>query len=218
MLISNRIAKDSGVLDKKASSGTFSPFGPMAQGKIKNLEIGALKAEQVSVMVLDHPTVKTFSEFFKKDYGEIDGIVGFPFFARYRMTVDYQAKELTFAPNGYQPADVMESMMKMLLGPRDNEGKPKIVAAAGQWGIIVEKDMKDEDAGVTIKTVMDGSAAAKAGLKTGDRLLTIDGRWTDSVGDAYQAAGYIKPGKTAPVIIKRDGKEMKLTVTPTSGL
>ena len=71
---------------------------------------------------------------------------------------------------------------------------------------------------MTIKTVMAGSAAEKAGLKTGDRLLTIDGRWTDSVGDTYQAASFVKPGKAVPVSVKRDGKEMKITVTPVNGL
>jgi PDZ domain/Aspartyl protease len=218
MLITNRAGRDSGILDKKSTSNILSPFGPMTQAKIKKMEIGPLKAEDVNAMVFDHPTVKAFSEFFKKDYGEIDGIVGFPFFAKYRMTVDYKAKELTFTPNGYVPTDVMQRMMNMLLKQDPDKGKPKIVAAAGQWGIIVEKEMKDEDAGVTIKTVMDSSAADKAGLKAGDRLLTIDGRWTDSVGDAYQAAGYVKPGKSAPVVIKRDGKEMKLTVTPANGL
>src|SRR5258708_6205859 len=98
MLMTNKSALDSGVLEKKGSS--FSLFGPMAQAKIKTLEIGGLKAENVNAMVFDHPTVKAFSEFFKKDHGEIDGIVGFPFFARFRTTVDYQAKELTFVPNG----------------------------------------------------------------------------------------------------------------------
>jgi S1-C subfamily serine protease len=112
----------------------------------------------------------------------------------------------------------MESMMKMLLGGQENKGKPRIAAAAGQWGIIVEKEMKDEEAGVKVKTVMEGSAAEKAGLKSGDQLLTIDGRWTDSVGDTYAAAAFAKPGKPAPILIKRDGKEMKLTVIPLSGL
>ena len=45
-------------------------------------------------MVMDHPTVEAIS----KTVGPIDGIVGFPFFARYRMTLDYQAKKLTFVP------------------------------------------------------------------------------------------------------------------------
>lgn len=219
MLINNRIAKESGVVGKKASAPLFSPFGAMGPGmKAKSFEIGPLKAADVPVMVMDHPTVKAFSDYFRREHGSIDGIVGFPFFARYRMVVDYEAKELTFTPNGYKPGDVMESMMKMLMGGSQNQGKPKVVGPAGQWGLVVDKEAKDEDAGVTIKTVMEGSAAQKAGLKPGDRLLTIDGRWTDSVGDTYQAAGFVKAGKAVSVVIKRDGKEMKLTVTPATGL
>src|SRR6476659_3380143 len=49
MLMTNRSALDSGVLEKKGSS--FSLFGPMAQAKIKSLEIGGLKAENVNAMV-----------------------------------------------------------------------------------------------------------------------------------------------------------------------
>ena len=63
-----------------------------------------------------------------------------------------------------------------------------------------------------------GSAAAEGGLKAGDRLLTLDGRWTDSVADLYSAAGYVKPGATVPVRVKRGGKELELKVKPVSGL
>jgi len=218
MLITNRIAKEAGVIDKKGGAPLFSPFGGMASMKAKSFEIGPLKAEDVPMMVLDHPTVAAFSDYYKKDHGSIDGIVGFPFFARYKMSVDYQAKELTMTPNGYKPGDVMESMMKMLLGGAEGNGKPKVAGAAGQWGIEVDKDANDEDAGVTIKNVMPGGSAEKAGLKTGDRLLTIDGRWTDTIADTYRAAGYAKPGTAAPIVIKRDGKELKLSVTPANGL
>jgi S1-C subfamily serine protease len=108
--------------------------------------------------------------------------------------------------------------MKMLLGGAEGNGKPKVAGPAGQWGIEVNKDAKDEDAGVTIKNVIPDSSAAKAGLKTGDRLLTIDGRWTDSIADTYRAASYAKPGMAAPVVVKRDGKELKFSVTPANGL
>jgi hypothetical protein len=219
MLLNNRIAKESGVVAKANSGSFFSPFGAMGPGlKAKSMELGSLKAVDIPVMVMDHPTVKVFSEYFKKDHGPIEGIVGFPFFARYKMVVDYQAKELTLTPNGYKPGDVMETMMKAVMGGRDSQGKPKVVAASGQWGIVVDKDAKDEDAGVTVKSVMPGGSAEKAGLKMGDRLLTIDGRWTDSVGDTYQAAGFVKAGNAVPVVVKRDGKEIKVMVTPASGL
>jgi len=220
MLITNRIAQDSGVVDKKKGGGgsLFSPFGAMAQSKAKQFSIGDLKADDVGMMVFDHPTVKAFSDHYKKEHGSIDGIVGFPLFARYKMVVDYQAKELTMTPNGYKPADVMESMMKMMMGGKENQGKPKIAGANGHWGLVVDKDAKDEEEGVDIKVVMPDSPAEKAGLKPGDRLLTIDGRWTDSIGDTYQAAGAVKANKAAAVTFKRAGKAMELKMTPASGL
>jgi S1-C subfamily serine protease len=55
-------------------------------------------------------------------------------------------------------------------------------------------------------------------LKAGDRLLTIDGRWTDTVAETFDAASHVKPGTEVKVVILRDGKEMELTVKPGSGL
>ena len=69
-----------------------------------------------------------------------------------------------------------------------------------------------------MKEVFPGGAAAAAGLKAGDRLLIIDDRWTDTIPDLYRAAEYVKPGATAPITVKRDGKEMTLKVKPTAGL
>lgn len=215
MLVNNKLAKDAGLVFKKNAKGVFNPMPAMTA---KTFEIGPLKADNVTMMVFDHPTVRAFSDAFEKEHGSIDGIVGFPFFARYKMVVDYQAKELLMTPNGYEPGDVLEKLMATMLGGPKNQGKPRVAAPAAQWGLSVEKDAKDEEAGVTIKTVMPNSAAEKAGLKPGDRLLTLDGRWTDSITDTYNAASFAKPGKSAPVVIKRDGKEMKLTVTPANGL
>ena len=42
-----------------------------------------------------------------------------------------------------------------------------------------------------MKDVLPESPAALAGIKTGDRLLTLDGRWTDTVADCYIAAGHV---------------------------
>jgi hypothetical protein len=219
MLINNRIAKDSGVMTAKTPRPLFAPFGAAGPLTIKSVRIGDVEAEKISAMVMDHPTVEIFSKHYKKDHGPIDGIVGFPFFARFKLTVDYQAKELTFVPNGYKPTDVMQAMMAtMMSGMSGDSGKPKVVSASGQWGMTIHKETSDEDAGVIIDTIRKGSPAEKAGLKTGDRLLTIDGRWTDSVGDTYQAASFVKPGKKIPVTIKRDGKEMTIEITPVNGL
>ena len=54
----------------------------------------------------------------------------------------------------------------------------------------------------------------RAGLKPGDVLTTLDGRWTTSVADTYAAAAGVAPGRDVAVVILRDGQEQTLTVRP----
>jgi membrane-associated protease RseP (regulator of RpoE activity) len=212
-VLNNRIARDSGLIpkDRPKPKGLLGMLTP-TQVRIKSLEVGQLKAADVPAVVMDHPTVEAMHQAF----GEIEGIVGFPFFARYRMTLDYQAKQLTFVPNGYQPADVMQNLMvSLMMKPKD---EVRVLGAAGLWGMVVHKEADDEEAGVTVKEVHAGGPAARAGLLAGDRLLTVDGRWTDTVADCYAAAGQVKAGTAATVVLRRDGKEQQRTVTPSLGL
>ena len=113
----------------------------------------------------------------------------------------------------------MEAMMATVMALMTRDKPPtKVLSAAAQWGLVVSKDEDDEEDGVTIRDVMPGTAAAQAGLKAGDRLLTLDDRWTDSVADCYAAAAAVKPSATVKITIKRDGKDKALTITPASGL
>jgi membrane-associated protease RseP (regulator of RpoE activity) len=208
-LVNNKVAKSAGLL-KGMPKPAFTLFGSMGEVKIKTLEVGGQKADNVAAVVMDHPTVTLLAS----KLGPIEGIVGFPFFARYAMTIDYQTKTLTFVPNGHKPPDVMKGMVAALLAP----ARPKVLAPAAQWGLVAGKAADDEDAGVTIKAVVPGSAAATAGLKEGDRLLTLDGRWTDSLPDLYAATGSVKADREVVVKIKRGDKEIEVKVKPTAGL
>ncbi len=103
--------------------------------------------KDLTAIVMDHPTVQAISDAFEKKLGgPIDGIVGFPFFARFKMTLDYQAKTVTLLPNGYNPPNVMEAMMTAIIASSSDE--PKVLAPAAQWGVVAEKDAKDEEPGV----------------------------------------------------------------------
>jgi Aspartyl protease/PDZ domain len=218
-IITPKIAKEA-ELTKGAKDKPLLPiFGMMGTVMIKDFQVGDVKAEGVAAMIMDHPTVKVFSKEYEGKYGSIEGIVGFPFFARYKMTVDYAAKELTFAPNGYKGGtDVMGDLMQTMMNSMSGKPQPKIAAPAGLWGLELDKSKSDEADGVDVKGILSGGAAAEGGLKAGDRIMTIDGRWTDSIPDAYQAASFAKPGKPVVVVVKRDGKEVKLSITPKPGL
>jgi hypothetical protein len=217
-LINSKVGKEAGLTQKAGSGGggLMGMFGGMNQVTVPKLEVGSVTIEKTPAVVMDHPTVKAISDAFKDDHGPIDGLIGFPFFGRFAMTVDYQKQELTFRPNGYKPGDYMQEMMKNLMN-LDAKNKPRAVTTPGLWGFEVNKEKADEDAGVTVKTVYADGPAGKAGLKVGDRLLTIDGRWTDTIGDTVVATSFVKPGKSVPVVVSRDGKEVKLTVTPANG-
>lgn len=208
-LLNNKVARDAGLL-KGMRKPLFSFFGSMGDVKVKELDVGGQKAANVTAIVMDHPTVEAIS----KAFGPIDGIVGFPFFARFKTTLDYQAKTMTFVPSGFKPPDVLQSMQAALL----SGGGEQVLSSGGQWGLSVSKKSGDEAAGVRVSKVIPGSPAAEAGLKVGDRLLTVDGRWTDTLTDTYLAAGHVKPGTTVPLVVKRDGKEMTLKIKPLPGL
>jgi membrane-associated protease RseP (regulator of RpoE activity) len=211
-VVGTSVARESGVLGKDAKQPALGLFGAMGQHPIRVLELGGLKAEKVPAIVLDHPAVAALA----KNDGPLDGILGYPFFARYRMTLDYQAKTLTFRPGDYEPEDILQSLMNTL-----GSGKkppPRIVAPAALWGFVAAKKADDDAAGVTIDKVLDGSPSAAAGLEAGDRLLTLDGRWTDSVEDVYVATAAVKADSAVTAVVLRKGKEQKLTITPKPGL
>jgi S1-C subfamily serine protease len=123
---------------------------------------------------------------------------------------------MTLVPNGYQPPDVLQAMMESILG--SSRGKPApLLAPAAQWGLRAVKEKDDDQPGVRLAEVMTGGAAAEAGLKEGDRLLTLDGRWTDSVADLFQAAAHIPPGTLVKAVVRRGNQERTFTVRPVGG-
>ncbi len=212
-LVNTKLAKAAGIL-KKGESG-FSIFGGMNTIEVDKVKLGGVSIDKLPVVVMDHPTVKSISDAFAKDYGTIDGIVGFPLFARFATTVDYQKKELTLTPTNYKPGDYLKDLTQTLATAGDRVGA-KVVGAVGVWGFQVEQS-DDDEAGTVVKAVAAGGPAAKAGLKAGDRLLTLDGRWTDTIGDTYLAASLVQPGRSAAVVLERGGKKVTLTCTPSKG-
>jgi serine protease Do len=101
--------------------------------------------------------------------------------------------------------------------PRLTEGKPVSRGYLGIAPVNITKDLKDafdlpSTEGLLIQQVQPNTPAAKAGMKTGDVILTLNGK---KVADAdqfrMQVAG-IEPGKTIDLGILRNGKRMNLKV------
>jgi membrane-associated protease RseP (regulator of RpoE activity) len=211
-LLNNKVAKEAELLKGKAPI-FFAPYGSKGDVKIKKLEVGQGIAADVQAAVMDHPTVSLIS----KHLGPIEGIVGFPFFARYKMTVDYRDQTLTLEPGTFQPPDVMKEMVKGLFGAEGNSKDGFKVVPSGALLGLVPGENGNDGSGLLVDAVKEGSPAAKAGVVVGDRLISLNDRWTDSTTDLILASSYLKPGSPVPLEISRAGKKMKLRVTPAGG-
>lgn len=74
-------------------------------------------------------------------------------------------------------------------------------------------DFRDDIKGVLFAAVQDNSPAAKAGLKAGDIMTSFDGKEILTLADYAYTLRLRKPGDVVPVIVKRDGADLKVDVT-----
>jgi hypothetical protein len=211
-LLSNRASEASGVVKADAPRPLF--FSMRGEAEIDKFQIGSLTATKVPVLVFDHPALRVLSDVLGQP---IDGIMGFTFFARYRTTIDYQVNEMTFEPVRFEVRNLLKELPDRLTGPKT--ARQRILAPAGLWGLRLGKPVGGINAaGVPITEVLPDSPAAQAGLKAGDLLTTLNNRWTTSIADTFGAATDAQPGHEIRVIVRRNSKELLLTVRPVDGM
>lgn len=75
-------------------------------------------------------------------------------------------------------------------------------------------DYTTEGTGVKISGVRAGGPADKAGLKGGDIIVEFGGQQIANIYDYTYALDAVKIGEPVEVVVLRDGKRVKLTVTP----
>ncbi len=74
-------------------------------------------------------------------------------------------------------------------------------------------DYEDSTTGVKLAGVSEGGPAEKAGIKSGDIIISFGGKPVATVYDYTKCIAAHKPGDVVEVKLKRDGKEMTLKVT-----
>src|SRR6185436_20163674 len=62
--------------------------------------------------------------------------------------------------------------------------------------------------------VIPGGAAEKAGLKSGDRIISFNGA-DNPDWQAIESDGMLSPGRDLPVVVKRGDQTVSLTLRPT---
>jgi M6 family metalloprotease-like protein len=84
----------------------------------------------------------------------------------------------------------------------------KLATERAQIGVRLGEPKEDE--GAPIVQVSSGSPADKAGLKTGDVVVKIDGAFVSTPTRLNEAIAEKKPGDTVVLVYRRDGKEAEI--------
>jgi peroxiredoxin len=94
--------------------------------------------------------------------------------------------------------------------PSPSAQAPPTGLPAAPW-LGVQMDA-GSDIGVTVERVVRGSPAEKAGLRQGDRIVSVDGTKTTAPGQVTRAVGQHKVGDTVTVDYERRGTATAATV------
>lgn len=75
-------------------------------------------------------------------------------------------------------------------------------------------DYATEDEGVKLSGVRAGGPADKAGIKSGDIIVKLGGKKVTNIYDYTYALDGVKVGEPIEIVVMREGKEVKLKITP----
>jgi len=91
-------------------------------------------------------------------------------------------------------------------------GDPAMAGSSAYLGTRPDYAAESKD-GLRLAGVSPGSPAEKGGLKEGDVITRFAGKQVGTIYDFMESLGQRKPGEKVEVVIKRDGKDVKLQVT-----
>jgi hypothetical protein len=164
----------------------------------------------------------------------IDGILGFTILARFRLELDPTKDRMTWTRLEFEPKDppvpkrrpgekppaemlamnALGSLAKVaavLIGKQPEDA----LAPRGFLGLELAED---KTAGaVRIAGVLADSAAAKAGVRVGDRLIRVESRKIKDLASARAAVAEVKVGDRVDLVLRHEQEDDDTTVTVTAG-
>jgi hypothetical protein len=173
----------------------------------------------------------------------IDGILGFTILARFRLEIDLTKDRMTWTRLDYEPRDPpgpkrnagagasppLEIQALSALGPLakglaflmgkqpEEERHPR-----GFLGLEWSEQVESGQAQLEVRAVLEGTPAARAGLKSGDRIVRIKDRAIRGVKEARVALAQVRPGDQVALIVLRGSgagtRRLSLNLTAGEGL
>lgn len=91
------------------------------------------------------------------------------------------------------------------------EYEPKDLEKKAFLGI--EGKSVEDDGGVDVTKIFEGSSAEKAGLEEGDRITELNGEKVEDIGELVEIINDLEPGDDLKIQFDRNGKKMKKTAS-----
>jgi hypothetical protein len=176
----------------RGSVGVTAALPHVVKGPLGPLQVSAARpaAMVIGPVTLSQPVVALIESHLSP--GVDDGTLGCGFFRRFTVTFDYGGQRLFLQPTGRTDA-------------------PHLFDASGAG-------FEQSAGGFVVANVLSDTAAARSGLRKGDRLLDIDGSRADSLTLVALRNLFSKPGETRQLAIERDGKRMAIALALTKRL
>jgi S1-C subfamily serine protease len=105
-------------------------------------------------------------------------------------------------------------VLLVLLVPAIVSANEKEKPKSGYLGIQIKRG--EQEGTVVVVLVVANSPADKAGLKSGDQILEINGVKPAGIAATVAVVRSLKPGKKVKLLIERDGKEKTIEAVPGS--
>ncbi len=185
---------------------------------------GGLKIDKVRARVEDIPQIEGMNSMPIAGV-ELHGVIGYELLARFRIEYDLTRDKLVFEPLSYDPpalvplggegASAIQTMGPIVNLAKALFEKPNYATQArGFTGIEYEEN----DGRVTIKRVLPGTPAAKAGLQAGDVITAVKTNTIESARDLHKALAKAAAGSRWRLTITRGGEEKEIVVELGKGL
>jgi hypothetical protein len=144
---------------------------------------------------------------------KIDGMLGFNVLARFKIELDPTDDRMTWTRLDFEPRDLPDPGRRGNNAPAEVQAMSLLGGVAKLAAVFVGKQPEDtkiprgflglelaeSEGGVTISSVLPGSAAEGAGIPAGHRLVRVLGRDIESLDDARKAVARVEPGDTVTV-------------------
>lgn len=217
LFVATKVAEKVGVKKGKDGWGTFDHF---------EIE-GGLKIDKARGAIEDPFQLEGMNSLGMAGI-ELHGMIGFNLLAKFKIQYDFTSDKLVLTPlPGFDPGvpprfnkgggqgglELIGTAMKFLGPLMGFKGVPKR-KPRGFLGV----ELAETNSTVTVKSVLPGSPADKAGLKVGDTIKDMNKNKIDLISDLTKAADKRSAGDEVTFTLIRDGTEKSVTIELGKGL